>query len=214
MARMAHSPLDALTEQQLELLRRMTALHPPVRIIGGYAEDALLAGTVTRPHVDIDWLFPRREYDLRLAQACQLGFDRLEVWGESAPGQPFYLYGDNGRLKLELGVADEEDGRLWIKLHRLAFEIDGGPAPAGYRLELPGDTFEHPPVEIDGITVWPASPRALYQIRVGIAQRRSFGELGPKQLHAMRQLKARFFPERPEDELLPTIETLKLPMAP
>jgi hypothetical protein len=47
----------------------------PSRIIGGYAEDALLAGTVTRPHVDVDWLIPRREYELRLAQARELGFD-------------------------------------------------------------------------------------------------------------------------------------------
>jgi hypothetical protein len=53
----------------------MSVLEPPVRIIGGYAEDALLAGTVTRPHVDVDWLIPRREYELRLAQASEFGSD-------------------------------------------------------------------------------------------------------------------------------------------
>jgi hypothetical protein len=150
--------VDSLTKRQLELLRRMAALDPPVRIMGGYAEDALLAATVTRPHVDVDWLFPRRDYELRLAQARALGFDAFEVRGESAPGSPFYLFAENGDLELELGVLDQEDDGLWMKVDRLSFAIGGNPAPAGYRLELPSDTFEQPPAEIDGITVWPVSP--------------------------------------------------------
>jgi hypothetical protein len=35
----------------------------------GWAEDAVLAGEATRPHVDLDWLLPRTELDGRLAQA-------------------------------------------------------------------------------------------------------------------------------------------------
>jgi hypothetical protein len=115
----------------------MGELEPPVRVLGGYAEDALLFGTVTRPHVDVDWLIARSEYDLRLAQARELGFDRFAVRGESGPGRPFYLFGANRGLELEIGVVDEEDGGLWMKVSRLAFEIDGRPAPGGYRLELP-----------------------------------------------------------------------------
>lgn len=94
----------SLAEAQLELLWRMAALDPAPCLIGGYAEDALLAGTVTRPHVDIDWIVPRHELPLRLAQARKLGFGELETWGESAPGEPFYLYAENGELKLELAV--------------------------------------------------------------------------------------------------------------
>ena len=33
--------------------------------MGGYAEDALLAGAVTRPHEDVDLIFPRSEEELR-----------------------------------------------------------------------------------------------------------------------------------------------------
>jgi hypothetical protein len=123
----------SLAEEQLELLRRMGALDPAPCLIGGYAEDALLAGAVTRPHVDVDWLVPRRELALRLAQARELGFGAFETWGESAPGAPFYLYGENGDLKLELGVADEQDGRVYLRIHRLAFDIHGREAPAGRR---------------------------------------------------------------------------------
>jgi len=198
----------SLAEEQLELLRRMGVLDPAPCLIGGYAEDALLAGAVTRPHVDVDWMVPRPELALRLAQARELGFGEFETWGESAPGEPFYLYGENGDLKLELGVADEQDGRVYLRIHRLAFEIHGRQAPAGYQLLLPRDTFEHPPVEIDGVAVRTASPLALYQLRIGIAAQGSFGPLSPQQQASARRLKERFFPLTPDLDLEPRIESL------
>jgi hypothetical protein len=198
----------SLTEEQLELLRRMAALDPPPCLIGGYAEDALVAGTVTRPHVDVDWILPRRELPLRLAQAHELGFGAFETWGESAPGEPFYLYAENGDLKLDLGVVDEQDGRVYLRIHTLAFDIDGREAPAGYQILLPRDTFVHPPVEIDGVAVRTASPLALYQLRAGIASQGSFGPLSPQQQESARRLKARYFPHTPDVELEPRIEPL------
>jgi hypothetical protein len=198
----------SLAEAQLDLLRQMAALEPAPCLIGGYAEDALLAGTVTRPHVDIDWMIPRRELALRLAQARELGFGDFETWGESAPGEPFYLYAENGDLKLELGVADEQDGRVCLEIQKLAFEIDGREAPAGYRLLLPHDTFEHPPVELDGVAVRTASPLALYQLRVGIATRGSFGPLSAQQRESAQRLKERFFPHTADRDLKPHLEPL------
>jgi hypothetical protein len=198
----------SLAKEQLEVLRRMAALEPAPCLIGGYAEDALLAGTVTRPHVDIDWMVPRRELALRLAQARELGFGEFEIWGESAPGEPFYLYAEAGELKLEVGVADEQDGRVYVRIHKLAFDIDGREAPAGYRLMLPPDTFEHPPVEIDGVAVRTASPLALYQLRIGIAVRGSFGPLSTQQRESARRLKQRFFPLTADRDLKPRIEPL------
>jgi hypothetical protein len=200
--------LGSLAEAQLELLRRMAALDPMPCLIGGYAEDALLAGTVTRSHGDIDWLVPRRELPLRREQARELGFDELSVWGESAPGEPFYLYGESGALKLEVGVADEHRGRACLRIHSLAFEIDGRPPPTGYQIVMPPGTFEHPPVAIDGIPVRAASPLALYQLRVGIASRGSFGTLSTRQQESARRLREQFFPGLPEVELEPRIEPL------
>lgn len=196
----------SLADAQLELLRRIAALDPPPCLIGGYAEDALLAGTVTRPHVDVDWLVPRRELPLRVAQARELGFDELTTWGESARGKPFYLYGESGELRLELGVADEIDGRVYLRIHSLAFEVDGKEAPAGYQILMPRDTFEHTPVAIDGVIVRTASPLALYQLRIGIASQGSFGELSPQQQESARRLKERFFPKHSEIDLAPRIE--------
>jgi len=198
----------SLADAQLELLRRMAALDPAPCLIGGFAEDALLAGAVTRPHVDVDWMVPRRELPLRLAQARELGFDDFETWGESAPGQPFYLCAENGELKLEVGVADDQDGRVYVKIHKLAFDIDGREPPAGYQLLLPRESFEHPLVEIDGVAVRTASPLTLYQLRTGIASQGSFGPLSTQQRESARRLKERFFPLISDADLAPRIEPL------
>lgn len=98
------------------MLRRMTALDPAPVFMGGYAEDAVLAGELTRPHVDFDWLFPRQELELRRAQAEQLGFSGFETWGEAAPGEPFYVFAENGDLQMgsfgELSDRHRESSRL------------------------------------------------------------------------------------------------------
>jgi hypothetical protein len=186
----------------------MASLDPPPFFMGGYAEDALLAGAVTRPHDDIDWVFPRRELELRLAQAAELGFDEFETWGESAPGEPFYLFGQSGELRLDLGVADEIGGRLLMRVHSLAFEVDGKPPPAGYQVLLPPDMFEHPPAVIEGIQIRTVSPLALYQIRAGIARQGSFGPLSDRHLRTMERLRETFFPHHSDDDLEPLVEPL------
>ena len=206
---MLEAPItDALTAAQLELLRRMSQLDPPPFVFGGYAEDALLAGTVTRPHGDIDWLVPRTELRLRLDQAGMLGFAEFETWGESAPGEPFYLFGRNGDLSIDIGVTDEVQGRLVGRVWKIAFQVDGAEAPAGYQFELPSDTYVHPPARLDGIDVHVASPLALYQIRAAISERGSFGPLSASQRARLVALQEAFFPGRRNEDLLPVIEPL------
>jgi hypothetical protein len=114
---------DVRAKRQLDLIARLAALEPPPSFMGGYAEDALLAGTVTREHEDVDLIFPRDEQDLRLVQLAELGFTNWETWGEAAPGVPFYLFGQNGDLKLDLGITDKADGKIWMRVHRLAFTV-------------------------------------------------------------------------------------------
>jgi hypothetical protein len=76
---------DDLTGRQLELIAK---LEPTLAFMGGYAEDALLAGHVTREHEDVDVIFPRSEQELRIAQLAELGFGGWETWGEAVPGVP------------------------------------------------------------------------------------------------------------------------------
>jgi hypothetical protein len=189
----------------------MAEFDSPPFVFGGYAEDALLAGTVTREHLDVDWLVPRRELELRLEQAQALGFAKFETWGESAPGEPFYLFSKNGDLSIDIGISDEADGQLHGRIWKLAFEIDGRPAPAGYQFELPSDTYAYPAASLDGIAVRVVSPLALYQLRAAIAAKGSFGPLSERQQESLDSLRETFFPEVGEDELAPRIKPLGAP---
>lgn len=200
--------MSSIASKQLALLHRMASLDPPPFIMGGYAEDALLAGTVTRPHGDIDWLVPRSDLELRLEQARRLGFESLETWGEAAPGVPFYLSGDSGDQRLEVGILDDAESALWMRVHKLFFDLDGREPPAGYRVRMPPDTFTHPPVEIDGLPIRVASPLALYQLRAGIASRGSFGPLSDRHVRVQEQLRGTFFPGVAERDLTPEIAPL------
>ena len=123
--------MAALFDRQLALIEEMAALEPPPWFMGGWAEDAVLAGEATRPHDDVDWLLRRRELDERLGQAARLGFQTFETWRESAPGEPFYLYAESGELKLDLGVADEDEGRPVLRVHKLFIDVDGREPTAG-----------------------------------------------------------------------------------
>lgn len=198
----------SLAARQLDLLRRMAVLEPPPVFIGGYAEDALLAGAVTRPHGDLDWIFPRHELEDRLAQAAALGFEGFGTWGEAAPGEPFYLSALNGDLQLELGITDEADGEHVLRVHKLFFDLDGEQAVVGYQVHLPSDLYTYPQVELEGIRIRTPSPLAMYQFRAGIASQGSFGPLSERQLSSMAQLRETFFPDRSEAELMPRIERL------
>ena len=200
-------PVD-LARRQLDLLARISELEPPVSLMGGFAEDALLDGVVTRPHEDIDLLFARRDHELRMSQLTELGFTDWAIQGEAEPGMPFYLFGQNGDLKVDLGIADEIDGGIWVRVHKLAFSVGGGEAPAQYRFKLPDDIFDHPTVELEGIPIKPIQPLGLYQIRAGIARRGSFGPLSERHQATLTRLRETFFPGLSEQELLP--ETLEL----
>ena len=197
-----------LARRQLDLVAKLAALEPTPSFMGGYAEDALLAGIVRRPHEDVDLIFPRDQQDLRLAQLSELGFTDWETWGEAAPGVPFYLFGQNGDLKLDLGITDEADGKIWMRVHKLAFTVGGKEAPAGYRLRLPDDLFDHPLVKLADMAIKPIPPLALYQMRAGVARRNSFGPLSEQQLATLTELREKFFSDRSEEELLPASEPL------
>jgi hypothetical protein len=95
-------------------------------------------------------------------------------------------------------------GRIW----KIAFQVDGREAPAGYQFELPGDTYAYPPARLDGIEVHVASPLALYQIRAAIAGKGSFGPLSDQQRESLRILRVTFFPGAGEHELAPSARRL------
>ena len=202
-------PAGDLTARQLELIATLAALEPPPWFMGGYAEDALLAGAVTREHEDVDLIFPRAEEELRLRPARRARVRRLGDLGRGRTRRAVLPVRPERRAQARPGDR-RPGGRRATGCASTGWRSPsaGEEAPAGYQLRLPDDLFDHPVVELEGIALKPISPLALYQMRAGVAKRNSFGPLSERQRATMAELRARFFPEVPEDDLLPPSEPL------
>lgn len=77
---------DSMTQR--DLISEVMALEPPVYLFGGFAEDAVLYGKVSRPHQDVDVLIWLDQLAMRIEQVRVFGFHSFEVRFEAAPGHP------------------------------------------------------------------------------------------------------------------------------
>lgn len=152
----------------LPLLEALFVLEPRVFVIGGIAEDALLNGSMTRDHWDVDMFVLRDDVPVRIQQLAALGFPRIEVKHEALPGLPMVYEGGHGDLHVALGPIDE------LSPGGLSFVAPGLEGPT--RVYLPDDTLAYPATEIDGTPIQTVSPLALFLLRAGLA---ATGALGP-----------------------------------
>jgi hypothetical protein len=167
-----------------------------VELVAGAGWPRLAAGD----HLDLAHVDPARGE--LLTNRAQVLHDELEALEGARLHQGSLGHHDDRatrtwRVETRARVVDEHDGRVYLKVQKLAFDIDGREAPADYQLLLPRDTFEHPPVELEGVAVRTASPRALHQLRIGIASQGSFGPLSAQQRESARRLKETFFLSSP-----------------
>jgi hypothetical protein len=88
------------------------------------------------------------------------------------------------------------------------FTLQTGPAPVGYRVYLPDDASDYPPVTFEGMPVRCFGPLAAYQFRAGFGSRGTFGPLRPQDREAAARLRMTFFPDAAEADLAPVIEDL------
>jgi hypothetical protein len=179
----------------LELLRRLARLDPPPAVMGGFAEDALLAGYPTRRHADLDLLIPRSELVARCEQFSALGFEHFETYFDEVPGRPLVLHAAAGGLDLELGVANlDAHGIPW-------FRLPADAADKHYVIRMPLDTFGYPMAYLAGIPIRTISPLALYQMRAAIALTGAFGAQREHDVTSQAKLRAAFWPTSPEESL-------------
>lgn len=184
----------------LELLRQLAELNPAPAVMGGFAEDALLAGYPTRAHADIDLLIPWPELAARCEQFADLGFPRFETYFEEVPGRPLVLHAESASLHLELGVANlDEHGLPWFRLPAEKQEEH-------YVIRMPPDTFHYPASQLAGIPVRTISPLALYQMRAAFAFTGAFGAQRPHDVRTQARLRTTFWPATSEGSLQPDIQ--------
>jgi hypothetical protein len=189
-------------DKYLQLLERIANLLPPVFIMGGFAEDALLNHRITRQHGDIDVLTMRNQLNQCLEQFKSLGFPAFEVYLEESPGNPFVLGADANDLHLEIGVGNVDPSGSY------SFEVDGQAPSSRYRVFLPEDTLDYPATTLEGIPIHTISPLALYQMRAAFAVTGSFGEMSPNAVATQELLRKTFFADQDEGKLIPKIVNL------
>jgi len=171
-----------------------------VFIIGGIAEDALLNGTMTRDHWDIDMFVLRDDVPLRMQQLAALGFPRIEVKHEALPGLPMVYEGGQGDLHVELGPVDE------LNSGELSFVAPG--LEGSMRVYLPEDTMLYPASEIDGAPIQTVSPLALFLLRAGLEATGALGPLEERGVAMQKRLRDELLVGVPEDQLRPRLELL------
>ena len=182
----------------LPLVGQLASLEPRLFVFGGIAEDAVLDGSITRPHGDGDVLVSRATLERHLEQLGALGFIDFEVLFESAPGVPLVLGASNSGLNVELGVFDAlEPGSASFVL----------PGRAGaVRITLPPGTLTFPLASIDGVPIRTISPLALYQLRQVFIHTGAFGPARDKDRAAQARLRQELLGNAREADLSPRIE--------
>jgi hypothetical protein len=194
------------------LLEQFQSFRPPLFLMGGIAEDALLAGRFTRMHGDVDLLVERSHLEAVLRQLRPLGYAAWATKGETADGEPFYLASRDAPVPIEIGVLDRDElGDLFLEIARVDFKLETGEAPVGYRVYLPLDTYAHPPIALEGVPVRCISPLANYHLRAAIGSRGTFGPLRESDRAASKRLRAKFFRTTDDRALRPRVESLHTP---
>jgi hypothetical protein len=190
----------ASNTSHLELSRRMAGLTPPLFVMGGFAEDALLHGRITQPRDDLDLLVERKGLETCLRQLASLGISALETQLTASSGRPLCLRSRSPDPAIEIWLCElAPSGRYSLELPG---SLLGQASDAGrFRLLLPEDTFDSPPAALEGVSIQAVSPLALYLLRETSARTR--GRESDRAVCA--ELKAGFLmdcePELPEPDL-------------
>jgi hypothetical protein len=188
----------ASDDSYLELIGRLATFDPPVHVMGGFAEDAVLHGAVTRPHDDVDVMVDRLMLDRFLAAAAELGFDRFATLFEPVEGIPLVMAASNEDVHLEITVYDRSpEGHVSC----LMTDAEGAPIV----IDLTPGIFEHPLGRLGGTAIRAVSPLALYQIRAAVIESGAFGPPRPKDVASQEALRDRFFRDDDPSALMPGI---------
>lgn len=184
--------------EYLPLIESLMAVEEPIWLFGGFAEDALLGGSITRHHDDVDFLIERSRLERGLRIFDELGFDPPEIRWEPVPGEPLVLGTVRGELNLELSIFEiADDGAPSFVLTDASGRV--------HRASMPVDTFSWPLLALEHTQVRTVSPLALYQIRAALTMLGSLGPPRPKDVVSQAALQKRFFPDIAEEELQPVI---------
>ncbi len=184
----------------LSILKELAAISPPLYIMGGFAEEALLDGRITTQHADLDVLATPDQITRHIQSLTDLGLVRPVGVHESTPGRPLVLAIRTIKLDLELWRCTLEPDGIY------ALELDNQMPHNHFIMWMPVDTFQYPASMVDGIPIQTVSPLALYLLRAASAMTRHTGEKRLKDLAVQDRLHKAFLAGIREEKLSPRLE--------
>jgi hypothetical protein len=194
--------VQARAQAQLRLIAASVAGGLPVYLFGGYAHDALLAGGVTRPHHDVDYLAWRRHAGALERAYRDLGYG-VHPRVEPGAARPYKLFVVGPALLADVVLVDWDGGR-----RRGYLELEGRQGRR-FRLYLEPGLFAWAPQRLGSLDVRTVSPLALIQAR---ATATAIGRFPVREQdeRSVEALRTRFFSGRTLDDPLFEPEVVKL----
>lgn len=179
-------------------------------LAGGFAEDAVLYHKPSREHFDIDWFMLRTDLDYYIELARKFGFEKINTYGNNANGEPFYMSCTvDESLWIDFLIADtDQENNVYVEIAELLFDTTGLPPLKPLRIYFDPNILNYQHTEFDELKLQTISPLGLYQLRVGLNINKTLGELRDKDIKSMAALKAEFFPDAKEKDLMPRTELL------
>lgn len=185
----------------LQFLRDASSIEH-LYLMGGFAEDALLDGGITRKRGDIDFLVPERHWSSTRTELEGIGlrdFAPLLAGPDGKP--PAFVSRDLGfEVEVWLATLDGEDYGLVL------------PGGSGFfQLRLPSDTFDFTGASLDGTHVRTVSPRALALLRATSAATRGDEESRAADRRVVQRIVEKLLPSRGAESVIPDITELHAP---
>jgi hypothetical protein len=182
------SPLESIeTQHQLAFIREVFERKLPVRLWGGYADDALLSGRVSRLHHDVDFVAMRSDIDTLKVELRKLGYEVAEELLEKG-AKPYKLLVKGKNILADVALFDiGKDGHPII-------DILYSKNKRHYKVLFSEDMFEEAGCSIEGIPVVTVSPIALIRSKDAYFQAGVAGSR-PKDVRGKDALMRKFFPD-------------------
>jgi hypothetical protein len=178
-------------------IQHLATVSPPLFVMGGFAEEALLYQRITREHADLDVLALRQQLDAQLQALRGLGLAEIAPDAGESAARPLVFETGVGVLRLELWVCSPEPSGGY------SFDVERQPPPGRIRIFLPEDTFQYPPPTLEGVSLQTVSPLALLHLRTISARTRGSEEKRAEDLAMAEQLRRAFPTGEDERRLLP-----------
>lgn len=185
-----------IRERQLETIDAASEL--PIFLAGGYAEDAVIEGEVTRDHHDVDLIAKRQDIDIVEQGFLAKGYEVKRVQGPN--GSPYKLLLTKDGLDTDVALLDlDEAGVPFIDIKNN--DLDS------YRVFIDEEMFDGEEQTLQGKKVKVVSPLALFQMRQAVIDTGRF-EPRPHDITQQAKLLEKFFKGSDEESLKPRIERI------